>query len=276
MAKQILNQFIKKLINILVNNQTSFRNFFAIFLYKLNLIPDEYKGRVNSIYKKQQYGKKFLKFNLKYNDLGFYYLDPIPTKVFLNKYYEEIYWQSRSDKNYPIRLRDIEHYKLLKKIYPDFDKDSKKVLNFGAGHGGLSILLYVANHKIYNFDFGQTNNLFSERWNQVNDLCKIDSKFDLIYGSHSLEHVQNIKETMKKFDEISHENTIYFFEVPNCINSKKIAPPHTYYFTRKFFYNYFEKYDYCETLDNSGIKKNDEGVVIRFLSKSRVKKNLLK
>ena len=75
-------KFIKKLINILVNNQTSFRNFFAIFLYKLNLIPDEYKGRVNSIYKKQQYEKKFLKFNLKYNDLGFYYLDPIPTKVF--------------------------------------------------------------------------------------------------------------------------------------------------------------------------------------------------
>ena len=59
MAKQILNQFIKKLINILVNNQTSFRNFFAIFLYKLNLIPDEYKGREIQYIKNNNMVKNF-------------------------------------------------------------------------------------------------------------------------------------------------------------------------------------------------------------------------
>jgi len=204
-------KFIKKLVNIFVSNQTSIRNFVAIFLFKLNLIPDEYKGKVRSLYKSKQYVKKFLELKLLYDKLGFYYLDPMPTKDFLKNYYEETYWQSRNDKNYPIRLRDIQHYKLLKKLYPDIDKDSKKILNFGAGHGGLSILLYAANHKIYNFDFGEKNNLFNERWNHINDWNKINGKFDLIYGSHSLEHVQNIRETIKKNNEISHENTIYFF-----------------------------------------------------------------
>ena len=269
-------KYIKKLISACINNQTSFRNFIAIILFRLKLIPNEYSARARALYNSLKYKKKFLKLKLKYDELGFYYLNPMPTRDFLNKYYKETYWLSRSDKNYPIRLRDIEHYKLLKKIYPDFDDVSKKILNFGAGHGGLSILLHAAKHEIYNFDPDKINNLFSERWNHVSNLNETNGKFDLIYGSHSLEHVQNIKETMKKFNEISNENTIFFFEVPNCTNNVQISPPHTYYFTRKFFYNYFSKYDYCDTSSGLDKAKNDEGSVIRFLSKHRIKENLLK
>lgn len=268
-------KFVKNLIKALFLNQNSFRNFVAIILFKLNLLPDEYKGRVNSIYRSKQYEKKFLELNLLYDELGFYYLDPMPSKDFLKKYYEDTYWQSTSRKNYPLRLRDVDHYKLLKRLYPDFDKNTKKVLNFGAGHGGLSILLHAAKHEIYNFDFDETNNFFNERWSHINKWEKITGKFDLIYGSHSLEHVQNIRETIKKFNEFSHENTIYFFEVPNCINKKKIYAPHTYYFTRKFFYNCFEKYDYCKTIDALGNEKNDEGNVIRFLSKHKISDSFL-
>ena len=81
---------------------------------------------------------------------------------------------------------------------------------------------------------------------------------------------------MKKFNEISHENTIYFFEVPNDLNKKKIETPHTYYFTRKFFYNCFEKYDYCQTVDALGFEKDDEGISIRFLSKHKISDTFLK
>ena len=189
-------KFIIKIIYKLVY-QTNYRNFIAIFLFRLNLIPDEYKDRVRAMLKSKQYEKKFLKLNLSYDELGFYYLDPMPSKDFLKDYYEETYWHNRND------------------------------------------------------------------------------KFDLIYGSHSLEHVQNIKETIKKFNEISHENTIFFFEVPNEFNRRKISPPHTYYFTRKFFYNCFEKYDYCQTIDELGIEKNDEGDVIRFLSKHKISDTFL-
>ena len=270
-------KYIRNLVNFLVNNKTAFRDFVAVILLRLNLIPEKFRGRTQAIYKAQKYKKKFLELKLEHDEMGFHYLDPMPTKDFLKKYYTETYWQNRTDKNYPIRLRDVEHYKLLKKIYPDFDNGSKKILNFGAGHGGLSILLYTAKHEIYNFDPGGINSLFSDRWNAINNLNEISNKFDLIYGSHSLEHVQNIKETMKKFNKISHQNTIYFFEVPNCTsNVLKIHPPHTYYFSRKFFYNYFHKSDYCETFSGLDEAKNDEGNIIRFLSKSKIKENLLK
>ena len=55
----------------------------------------------------------------------------------------------------------------------------------------------------------------------------INGTFDLIYSSHSLEHVDDIFSTIEKFQSISHENTIFFFEVPNCFNKnfrKSIAP----------------------------------------------------
>ena len=270
-------KYIHNLINFLLNNKNTFRDFVAVILLRLNLIPEKFKGRAQAIYKTQKYKKKFLELKLEHNEMGFYSLNPMPTKDFLKRYYTETYWKNRTDKNHPIRLRDIEHYKLLKKIYPDFDNGSKKILNFGAGHGGLSILLHAAKHEIYNFDPGGINNLFPDRWNSINDLDQTIDKFDLIYGSHSLEHVQNIKETMKKFNEISHQNTIYFFEVPNCTNNLlKIQPPHTYYFSRKFFYNYFYKSDYCETFDGLNEAKNDEGNIIRFLSKSKIKENLIR
>lgn len=135
-------KFIIKIIYKLVY-QTNYRNFIAIFLFRLNLIPDEYKDRVRAMLKSKQYEKKFLKLNLSYDELGFYYLDPMPSKDFLKDYYEETYWHNRND------------------------------------------------------------------------------KFDLIYGSHSLEHVQNIKETIKKFNEISHENTIFFLKCQmNLIEEK--------------------------------------------------------
>ena len=38
------------------------------------------------------------------------------------------------------------------------------------------------------------------------------SKFDLIYSSHSLEHVNNIENTLVIFKNISHEDTIYFLK----------------------------------------------------------------
>ena len=156
-------KFIIKLLYKFFYQTTKYRNLVAIFLFKLNFIPDEYKDKVRTIVKSKQYEKKFLKLDLSYDKLGFYYLDPMPSKDFLKNYYEETYWQNRIDKIYPVRARDVEHYKLLKSVYPDFDKYTKKILNFGAGHGGLSFLLHAANHEIYNFDFSKTNDLFNER-----------------------------------------------------------------------------------------------------------------
>ena len=265
---------IKKFIKYIINNQNKIRDIFAIMLFKLKILPKEFEGRVRAIDFKRKYDKDFKKLKLEYNQAGFYFLNPMPSENYLKKYYINTYWQSRTDKDYPLRLRDIEHLKLLKKNFPRFDETEKKVLNFGAGHGGISFFLHSNKHNIFNYEPGGMKEYFDERWNILKDLSNINTKFDLIYGSHSLEHVQDIKKTLELFDRISHKETIFFFEVPNCYNesSKIIEPPHTYYFTRKFFDNHFLNNNSCKTYANYKEQKNEEGEVIVMISTASINK----
>lgn len=256
---------MKYLIKYLITNATIIKNFIAITLYRIGLIPKDYKGKAKSLFLKNKYHRIFYKSKLEYNKTGFYYLNPMPSSDFLNEYYEKTYWQTRTDINFPVRLRDIEHYNKIINNYKSFNLSSKKILNFGSGHGGVSYLFHAANHQIYNYDFGSTKkNLFKDRWNNIQTLENIDFKFDLIYGSHSLEHVQDIKQALENFKKFSKTETIYFFEVPNGYNQKVIQPPHTYYFTRQFFLNNFSKVDYCKTFSGSNEMNEEEGNIIRF------------
>lgn len=256
---------MKKLINFFVINSNEIKIYIAIILFKIGLIPKEFEGRARSFYLKKKYDKVFLKSKLKYHNDGYYYLDPPLSADFLNKYYEKTYWQSRSDIDFPVRFRDIEHFKMITNYYKSFNLSQKKILNFGSGHGGISYLFHAANHIIYNYDFGSTKkDIFPEKWNNINSLKNLDFKFDLIYGSHSLEHVQNIYETLDSFKKISKPETIFFFEVPNCYNDSRISPPHTYYFTRDFFVNHFSKVNFCKTFANFEEATSDKGQVIRF------------
>ena len=247
----------------LILNFNKLKNFIAISLYRIGLIPKDFEQRAKSLFLKKKLNKIFLKSKLKYNKNGYYYLEPMPNLNFLNEYYEKTYWQSRTDINYPVRLRDIEHFKKITDFYKSFNSNTKKILNFGSGHGGISFLFHASNHDIYNYDFGSTKKTpFNERWHNIHSLE--NEKFDLIYGSHSLEHVHDIEQTLENFKRISKTGTIYFFEVPNCLNNINISPPHTHYFTREFFLNRFSKVDYCKTFFGSEEMENDQGNVIRF------------
>ena len=59
------------------------------------------------------------------------------------------------------KKRDIEHYKLLLKIFPNFNETSK-TFKFWFRHCGISILLHLKNHKIVN-DYHKTDKIF-ENW----------------------------------------------------------------------------------------------------------------
>ena len=43
---------------------------------------------------------------------------------------------------------------MINEAYKDFNKSNKKILNFGSGHGGISVLFRSGNHTVYNYDFG--------------------------------------------------------------------------------------------------------------------------
>jgi hypothetical protein len=57
---------------------------------------------------------------LKESDNGYFYVDPMPTKKELDTYYQNAYWGSRSGNRYGVKIRDLIHYDILKKLIPNF------------------------------------------------------------------------------------------------------------------------------------------------------------
>lgn len=200
--------------------------------------------------------KIFKNRSLEYDERGFWHVNPMPDENKLNEYYSLAYWDSFNSRTFGVGLRDIRHYHLLLKLEPQFNDTPRKVLNFGAGHGGISVLLHLQGHDIVNVEPSDILELFPKNWvkrNSINDVCQ--DEFDLIYGCHSLEHVSNIEKTIESLSNLSNDKTIFFWEVPNArykycgVNENRIDIPHTYYFTEKFFQNIYPKVLYSKKYD---------------------------
>ena len=90
---------------------------------------------------------------------------------------------------------------------------------------------------------GSDKNFYAGNITHLQDLSNIqDKKFDLIYASHSLEHITDISFVIKMFKKISHDNTFYYFEVPNGkLELERISFPHTYFFLKEFFEKIFSQ-----------------------------------
>ena len=90
--------------------------------------------------------------NLKFDTEGFWYVNPMPTQKELDEYYNKAYWGSINPRNFGISMRDLRHYYLLLKLVPDFNNAARKGLNFGAGHGVLSVILNLLGHHVVNIE----------------------------------------------------------------------------------------------------------------------------
>lgn len=225
--------------------------------------------------------KVFSKCKLKYSDEGFYYLNPMPTPDDLNKYYSSLYWDSRAGKNYGVNLRDIVHYTILQEYIPQHLIGRKVFLNFGAGHGGISNLLWLRGMDVVNVEPSLLPRLYNERWNTFESINQAaDHSVDVLYGSHSLEHVQDIDSFKMEVSRVLKPGGFMFWEVPNANNpgdgaqNGRVDIPHTYYFEPKFFENWLSKSLLCSGFQHSrkpyviqDWKKHfdDKGNVIRVL-----------
>ena len=146
-----------------------------------------------------------------------------------------------------IKRRDLEHYKLLRKYCPVLFNSDSKIINFGAGEGGISHLFWSNNSQVINVDQSPMNFNYPERWEQYNSIFEIksDHSFDLIYGSHSLHLVSNVEIIYEKILSLLKPNGYIFWEVPNGNNpmnngcDNKIKAVHNYYFTRMFLKIFF-------------------------------------
>lgn len=233
------------------------------------LIPKKYEMRLRA-------KRIFLHKTLEHDARGFWHVNPMPRQDELSCYYKNTYWQHLG-KVEGVFERDIDHYLLLRKIIPDFFSAKRTFLNFGAGHGGLSHLLWLENHRVINVEPSNLTLNYPENWMVYQNIDQVNERVDLIYGSHSLEHVQDIDRFEYMVQKILKSDGYVFWEVPNAdvdLNggcNGKIHPPHTYYFTKK----YFETSGYTCIL-NSTFKQgsfplvqlgDNSGEVIRYLGK---------
>ena len=251
--------------NKIINLQLLIYNKILRIFNFFKLLPEANRKKINLKIKLDKMDKYFNNLNLIHNET-YCRVDTMPKEEFFSEYYSSNVGEDYKLKQLPIRKRDLEHYDLIGNLFSDFNKNKISILNFGSGHAGFSILCGLNKHKVTNLDYFINQDILNyKNMENVTDIKMINEKFDLIYASHSLEHVRSIKKTFEIFNNISHKNTKFFFEVPNCFiqKKKKINSTHTYYFTRNFFNNLFPENKYCETWKNSEKSNDENGDFIR-------------
>ena len=216
--------------------------------------------------------KKFNNLKAKKYKNFFYFLSPTPTISDLNEFYSTEYQTARDAVPFEITPRELTQISFLKK---NFDFKNKQILNFGCGKSGFSYLCKLMGAKVTEVDAKNKKETNYDKdiyfTNSIEDLNGL--KFDLIYASHSLEHVSNIKETLSSFEMLSRENTHFFFEVPDgeidlrLRKQKDYFVPHIFFFIKDFYKNIFSRNedkgflniydnDNLEDYSNTAIKDN--------------------
>ena len=184
--------------------------------------------------------KKTKKIN--YKNL-YYHRSPMPSKSFFDKYYKEAYsYYKIRDVPQNVSAREINQLEYILKSQKNINFKNMKILNFGAGHGGFSILTSFLGAHVTEIDTTDYDaKCFNHNITRFSDFSDIkEKKFDLIYASHTLEHVTDILSVIQMFKKVSHDNTIYYFEVPNGnLDLKNDNVFHTHFFFKEFFEKIF-------------------------------------
>lgn len=215
----------------------------------------------------------------------------MPSEDQLAQFYKEEYWDHRGDQDQTVNPRDLSHYLDLRSLAAKtLAAPELKFLNFGAGHGGLSHIMWGIGADVVNIDPSTPPVSYNERWRSF--LSETDSletlrrekPFHLIYGSHSLEHVRDIENTLNFFSTVSDSHTLFMFEVPDSMfdgnggSDGKVSPPHTYYFTFSFFEKNFLEIVELTSIDSvelfrhsgnlpNGKYQSGQGDCIRFIGR---------
>lgn len=201
---------------------------------------------------------------------GYWKVDPMPSEEGLAQFYSEDYWASRNQTNVIVTRRDISHFEHLQGFMSLKSHSPLLGLNFGSGHGGISYLMSSLGHQLINVDPFENE---PTRFQCVRSLQEIDRDVDLVYASHSIEHVTDIDDVMGHVKRLLRPNGIFYVEVPNNVfNSQRpiLHPPHTYYFSPTFFeqlgFKILELSAYAYDGNEYGAKSSNwRGEVLRFV-----------
>lgn len=256
------------------------------------------KGLIRFIKLNKFENKIFTNKKLKWNNFGYWEVDPMPTNRELSKFYSNIYWLN--NKYYKDKLlipRDINHFIFLRRVLLQKINKDLVFMNFGAGHGGISYLIAANNIEVVNIE---PSNLFKGDFTKFRNYKYIDNfyreknkfkKIDILYSSHTIEHLPCPMLFFKKIYNLLNENAKIFLEVPNCRRLKidknyseggcdgKITGSHLLYFTKDFFERLNAKIYFFKEKKNSTkfiqVKKEDNADLIRAIFTKESIKNLI-
>lgn len=274
---------MKKKIKEIIDN-------LLIALYPFKLYPKILNDKIKLLKQLRKIEKLFSsnQFNLEKKKLGIY-----RPKTTINdklwQEYLELTTYKKWHQNTLLRHRDILHFETIKKIYPDIQKKKLKILNYGAGHGGISILFNIMGHEVVNYDPVKMHKIMNENWHCVTSLKQLNTIFDFIYNSHSFAAVNNLNEDLKELTRITDQNTNFFIE--ESIKTKfnkptiKFKPPRINYFENEFFFkNIFEKVDqifYFKNkdltnglIDRTQVTNYQDADLIQIFTRSKLKSKI--
>lgn len=167
---------------------------------------------------------------------GYWRLKSMPLPTELHRYYAAEYWASFRGTSQPefLNARDLEHFDLLDQfgvLIPE-----RQFVNFGSGHGGLSFLAAARGMNVLNVD-----PFSSPVWRGTHEAeLPRDSSADVLYSSHSLEHVVEVKDVYDGFFATLKSGGLCLIEVPDLSrywphSKPEFSEPHTFYFSDEFF-----------------------------------------
>jgi 2-polyprenyl-3-methyl-5-hydroxy-6-metoxy-1,4-benzoquinol methylase len=273
--KKIFDQFKKYLFYFRKGGLKEFYRFYKLNKFEKNIFSQK---------------------KLVWNNLGYWQVDPMPSEEELQKFYSEIYWLN--NKYYKSNLvipRDLDHFNFYNNnIQSKFEKKIN-FMNFGAGHGGISYLMASNMHNVVNIEpseilsYNYDNFLSFENIEKIINEKDYFEKFEVIYSSHTLEHLTDPLTFFKKISKVLKSNGLVFIEVPNCRKSKitkdyaeggcdgKITGSHLIYFTKDFFKHLnSEIFLFKEGHDGNSyteVKSEDDADCIRAIIKAENIKN---
>ena len=167
----------------------------------------------------------------------------MPNQSFFDKYYKEAH------SNFKIRgvpqnvsAREIYQLDYILNSKKNFNFKNKQILNFGAGHSGFSILTSLLGAHVTEIDTTDYGTkCLNRNIKRFTDFSEVQGKkFDLIYASHTLEHLTDVSSVLQFFNKLSHDNTFYYFEVPNGkFDLKDDNVFHTHFYFKEFFEKIF-------------------------------------
>lgn len=254
-----------------INHWQTFLNSINFFLARIDRrieVIEAFKKDPDGIFKGR---------TLKKVEALYWMLDPMPSEKDLEIYYRNTYWNHRKQSSM-VSERDLLHFKLILGLEPDFFKVKRKIMNYGAGPGGVSFLFSAAGHDVINIEPSATMRVSEfgiKTYASLEEYSEQD--IDLVYGSHSLEHVSDVHAVLQSINKRLKDDAFSFWEVPNALGigngpmESKIFIPHTYYFTKSFFEKCYQNIclnivgtDKRSDRSNVVFEESAEGDVIRF------------